>query len=78
VRGASVQAGAFVALLRPFETFTSSFAAGFVLEVKAIYPDQGRVGGDFLSLALPCTEQRVLCGVRPNEVREVAGPGGEH
>ena len=64
--------GTPVALLRPFETFKSSFPADFVLIVAGVYPDQGRIGGDFLALAMPETGERVLLGVRPGEVRELA------
>ncbi len=57
-----------VALLRSFETHVGSFGVGCELEISGIYPDQGRLGGDFLHLSLPDGE-RVLSGVRPAEVR---------
>lgn len=48
------------------EAFESAVSAA------EIYPDQGRIGGDFLTLALPDTGERILQGVRPGEVRELA------
>lgn len=63
--------GARVALLRAVETICGwSFDAGAELVVAAVYPDQGRVGGDFLTLVLP-TGERALQGIRPGEVREL-------
>jgi hypothetical protein len=65
--------GTAVALLRSFETLGGwSFDVGAELVVVAVYPDQGRVGGDFLSLSLPVTGERVLQGVRPGDVRVLA------
>lgn len=67
-----ISPGSRVALMRPFDTLGgSSFGAGFELVVTNIYPDQGRLGGDFLTLALPGTDERVLQGVRPAQVREL-------
>jgi hypothetical protein len=70
----SMTPGTLVALNRPIRTVRGGFEAGSVLEVAGRYPDQGRQGGDFLSLRDPGQQKVVLQGIRPVEVRLVREP----